>query len=75
MRRLSSMSIVVVLLAGAAVAGVRAQGAAAPVAKAAETKAAEDRHRQEDFAKHRQMARAHEEAARCLESGEKETVC
>ena len=32
-------------------------------------------HRRDDIAKHRQMARAHEEAARCLESNEKESAC
>lgn len=36
-------------------------------------KAAE--HRKADIAKHRQMARAHEDAARCLEANEKESVC
>jgi hypothetical protein len=35
----------------------------------------EEKHRDEDIATHRQMARAHEEAAKCLESGEKESVC
>ncbi len=44
-------------------------------AKAAATKPADDAHRKDDIAKHRQMARAHEEAAKCLESGEKESVC
>jgi hypothetical protein len=32
-------------------------------------------HRDDDIAKHRQMARAHEEAARCLESGAPERQC
>lgn len=36
---------------------------------------AADKHRQEDIAKHRKLAQAHEAAARCLESGEKEAVC
>lgn len=35
----------------------------------------DDAHRREDITRHRQMARAHEEAARCLESGEKEAAC
>jgi hypothetical protein len=39
------------------------------------TRAAEEAHRKEDIAKHRQMARAHEDAAKCLEAGEKESVC
>lgn len=37
--------------------------------------AANDAHRRDDIEKHRQIARAHEAAARCLESGEKEAVC
>lgn len=43
--------------------------------KAAARSASEEAHRKEDIAKHRQMARAHEEAAKCLESGEKESAC
>ena len=39
------------------------------------TRDAEEAHRKEDIAKHRQMAQAHEDAARCLERGEKEQVC
>ncbi|HEU0203643.1 MAG TPA: hypothetical protein VFR86_24800 [Burkholderiaceae bacterium] len=46
---------------------------APPPAKAASK--AETAHRQEDIARHRQMARAHEEAAKCLEAGEKESAC
>lgn len=34
-----------------------------------------DAHRKEDIAKHRTMAAAHQAAAQCLESGEKESVC
>lgn len=34
-----------------------------------------DAHRQEDIAKHKQMAQAHAEAARCLESGKPEAAC
>lgn len=44
-------------------------------AKPAAAKSADEVHRKDDIAKHRQMARAHEEAAKCLESGEKENVC
>jgi hypothetical protein len=47
----------------------------APAAPKPGSRAAEDAHRQDDIAKHRQMARAHEDAAKCLESGEKESVC
>ena len=35
----------------------------------------EDVHRNEDIARHRQMAKAHEEAARCLEAGTVEKQC
>jgi hypothetical protein len=35
----------------------------------------EDPHRAEDVARHRQMARAHEEAAHCLEAGTPEKQC
>ena len=34
-----------------------------------------DVHRNEDVARHRQMAKAHEEAARCLEVGTAEKQC
>ena len=34
-----------------------------------------DAHRNEDVARHRQMAKAHEEAARCLEAGTAEKQC
>ena len=35
----------------------------------------EAEHRKADIARHRQMARAHEEAARCLETGAPEKQC
>jgi hypothetical protein len=35
----------------------------------------EQAHRSADIARHRQMARAHEEAARCLEGGAPEKQC
>lgn len=38
-------------------------------------KSKESEHRSEDIARHRQMARAHEEAARCLEAGAPEKQC
>ena len=34
-----------------------------------------DKERQEDIARHRAMAAAHEGAAKCLEAGKKEEVC
>jgi hypothetical protein len=36
---------------------------------------ADDAHRKEDVARHRQIATAHEAAARCLESGRAESEC
>ena len=39
------------------------------------TSPTERAHRDDDVARHRQMARAHEEAARCLESGVPERQC
>ena len=36
---------------------------------------AEQNHRAEDIARHRQMARVHEEAAKCLEAGGSEKQC
>lgn len=37
--------------------------------------AQDDAHRKKDIERHRLMAAAHEEAARCLESGKKEAEC
>ncbi len=68
---LAAMVACVVLGVGAAGAQTAPAQPAAPPRKAA----AADAHRKEDIAKHRQMAHAHEEAAKCLESGEKESVC
>ncbi len=45
------------------------KGAAAPTA------AKIDPHRAEDVARHQQMAKAHQEAARCLEAGTAEAQC
>ncbi len=64
----------VAMLAALACSTVLAQQPA-PAGKQAPRSAAEEAHRKEDIAKHRQMARAHEDAARCLEGGEKEAVC
>ena len=45
-------------------------------AKTAPTASPSERaHRADDIARHRQMARAHEDAARCLESGAPERQC
>jgi hypothetical protein len=51
-----------------------AQTPAPAPAKAAPASAAQA-HREEDIAKHRQMARAHEEAAQCLAAGTPEKKC
>ena len=34
-----------------------------------------DKERKEDIARHRAMAKAHTDAAMCLESGQKEAIC
>jgi hypothetical protein len=67
--------IAVAAMAACALLLVGSAAAQTPPAKAAATKRADDAHRRDDIARHRQMARAHEEAAKCLESGEKESVC
>lgn len=64
----------IALLAALACSAALAQQPA-PAARQAPRSAAEEAHRKEDIAKHRQMARAHEDAARCLEGSEKESVC
>lgn len=50
---------------------------APPAAKdvPAQASSKQDAHRAEDIARHRQMARAHEDAARCLEAGTAEKQC
>ena len=60
-----------------AVHGVAQAQATPPATKnsAAPATSKEDSHRAEDVARHRQMARAHEEAARCLEAGTPEKQC
>ena len=52
-----------------------AQSGAPPGKPAAPKSSKEDVHRTEDIARHRQMAKAHEEAARCLEAGTAEKQC
>jgi hypothetical protein len=55
---------------------VHAQAAPPPTKNsAASAPSKQDPHRSEDVARHRQMARAHEEAARCLEAGTPEKQC
>lgn len=53
-------------------------GAQAPASTGATSPAkpsADQVHRSDDIARHRQMARAHEEAAKCLEAGSPEKQC
>ena len=52
-----------------------AQGGAASKNPAPAGGSNEAQHRKEDIARHRQMAQAHEEAARCLEGGAPEKQC
>jgi hypothetical protein len=65
----------VILAVGLLIATSAALAQSTAPAPKAGTRAAEEAHRKEDIAKHRQMARAHEDAAKCLEAGEKESVC
>ena len=58
--------------AAAMFAALAATGA--PAQQGSATKA-QDPHRTEDIAKHRTIAAAHEAAAKCLESGSKESSC
>jgi hypothetical protein len=62
------------LLAAPGFALAQTQTPAPAPAKAAPASAAQA-HRDEDIAKHRQMARAHEEAAQCLAAGTPEKKC
>lgn len=61
------------LMSVAAFAQTSAQTSAPPSKSSAAPKA--EAHRNEDVARHRQMAKAHEEAARCLEAGTAEKQC
>jgi hypothetical protein len=66
--------LVVLALLPMAVAA-RAPAPAPAKSPPAATPAGEAEHRKVDIARHRQMASAHEEAARCLESGAAEKEC
>jgi hypothetical protein len=57
------------------VAAFAQSSAPAGKSSAAPTSSKVDVHRTEDIARHRQMAQAHEEAARCLEAGTVEKQC
>lgn len=67
----------VVFILTVAIAGVAYAQAVPPANKNSpqSTPSKEDPHRTEDVARHRLMARAHEEAARCLEAGTPEKQC
>jgi hypothetical protein len=67
---------IVVLVALIALAPAYAQSTATAAKNVpAPSSSKVDSHRAEDVARHRQMARAHEEAARCLEAGTAEKQC
>jgi hypothetical protein len=53
----------------------QAAGAAPAAPAAAAAQGALDGHRREDIVRHRAIAAAHDAAARCLESGQKESIC
>jgi hypothetical protein len=81
-RRLAALTVAACLCAAtlfAAPGRVHAQAttkpapAAAPAAPAAP--ATQDPHRRDDIARHRAIAAAHDTAARCLETGGKESTC
>lgn len=62
--------IAAILLALGATTAAQAQSSPAPAAKAALSE-----HAKKDISRHRAMAKAHEDAARCLEGGETEERC
>jgi hypothetical protein len=64
------------LAAALAIGAALAQsGGASKASSTAPAGKSDDKHRLEDIAKHRRIAQAHEQAARCLEAGEKESAC
>jgi hypothetical protein len=67
-------SVFLLAMAGTTLAQSTSAPSARPGTDAAKP-TAEQAHRAEDVARHRQMARAHEEAARCLEAGTPEKQC
>lgn len=71
----SNRSLACALLAGLLSLGAGAQTAAKPAPAAPATPAKLDAHVKEDILRHRAMALAHENAARCLESGRTESQC
>jgi hypothetical protein len=63
------------LICTLAVAPLAATSQTSPPAKAAAPSGKEQAHRTEDIARHRTIAKAHEEAAMCLEAGTVEKQC
>ena len=68
---MKALWVLPLLVSVAAFAQSTPAGKNPPAAKASK----EDVHLNEDIARHRQMAKAHEEAARCLEAGTVEKQC
>jgi hypothetical protein len=60
---------------GPAASSASVQAPRAEPSRPAGAPPAMDPHRQQDVARHRAIATAHETAARCLEAGERESVC
>jgi len=69
---MKAICIVLLLVSAAAVAQPSAPASKGPAASASPKG---DVHRNEDVARHRQISKAHEEAARCLEAGTAEKQC
>ncbi|MBA3253080.1 MAG: hypothetical protein H0T67_02310 [Burkholderiaceae bacterium] len=69
---MKALWILPLLMSVAAFAQTSAPASKSPLAPASPKG---DAHRNEDVARHRQMAKAHEEAARCLEAGSAEKQC
>lgn len=67
-------AILTALLLGPSIALAQAP-APAPANPKATPSSKVETHRKDDVARHRQIAKAHEEAARCLEAGTAEKQC
>jgi hypothetical protein len=70
-----SMKAIWILSLLVSVAAFAQSSAPAGKNSATPTSSKVDVHRTEDIARHRQMAKAHEDAARCLEAGTAEKQC
>ena len=69
---MKAICMVLLLVSATAVGQTNAPASKTPAAPAS---AKADAHRSEDVARHRQIAKAHEEAARCIEAGTAEKQC